>query len=38
MPDENELAKPEAEAEEEGHKDVGEQMDEDFDIGNEFKD
>ncbi len=40
MPDEKELAaKAEAEgADEEGQKDVGEQMDEDFDIGNEFKD
>lgn len=40
MPDEKELEGKETDkpAGEEGEKDVGEQMDEDFDMGNEFKD
>jgi len=38
MPDEKDLAKPDAEKEDEEEKDVGELMDADFDVGNEFKD
>lgn len=38
MPDEKELEKADAEKEEEEEKDVGELMDADFDVGNEFKD
>jgi nucleosome assembly protein 1-like 1 len=38
MPDEKELAGDNAEKEEEDEKDVGELMDADFDVGNEFKD
>jgi nucleosome assembly protein 1-like 1 len=37
MPDEKELAEPK-EAEDEEEKDMGERMDEDFEIGNEIKD
>ncbi len=38
MPDEKALAEGDDDKEEEEEKDVGELMDADFDIGNEFKD
>lgn len=38
MPSEEDLLKKDAEAEEEEEKNIGEQMDNDFDLGNEFKD
>jgi nucleosome assembly protein 1-like 1 len=38
MPDEKDLANPDHEKEDEEEKDVGELMDADFDVGNEFKD